>query len=251
MPNALQLNQVIALVKGEKPRAETALTKAYHDIQKVEPLSGISRTYRPKDEDGDQYPSEGNLVQVSVTELINKAAEGLTRLFDLTATLEGGNTLAKADVVVDGNVLLPNVPVTYLLFLEKKMTDLVTFISKLPVLDPSQKWTFDDATNTYRSVSTETVKSKKIPRNHVKAAATDKHPAQVELYYEDVVVGYWTTTRFSGALEQKRVDELLARAKKLQDAVKLAREKANSIEITDAKVGDKFFGYLFSTNGSL
>jgi hypothetical protein len=243
---ALLLNQVIALVKGEKPRAENALTKAYHGIQKTEPLAGISRTYRPKDEDGDQYPSEGTAVQTNVNQLIDIAVTGLTKLFDLTATLETGNTVAKADVVVDGKVLLPNVPVTYLLFLEKKLVDLVTFIGRLPVLDPSQNWTFDPATNTYRADSVDTVKSKKIPRNHEKAPATDKHPAQVELYYEDVVVGYWTTTKFSGAMEAKRKAELLARAQKLQDAVKLAREKANSVEVADVKIGEKFFGYLFS-----
>lgn len=242
----LVLNQVIALVKGAKPRAETALTKAYHGIQRTEPLSGISRTYRPKDEDGDQYPSEGNAVQISVTQIVDEAAAELAKLFDLTATLETGNTLAKADVVVDGQVLLPDVPVTFLLFLEKKLVDLITFISKLPVLDPSQRWTFDSATNTYRTDPVETIKSKKIPRNHVKAPATDKHPAQVEVYQEDVLVGYWTTTKFSGALEAKRVAELLVRAQKLQDAVKLAREKANSTEVTKVSVGEAFFGYLFS-----
>lgn len=242
----LLLNQVIALVKGEKPRAENALTRVYHNIQKSEPLYGITRTYQSRSEDGDHYPSEGNSVQVSVTKLLDDVSKGMTKLFDLTATLETGNTIARADVVVDDLVLLPNVPVTYLLFLEKKMVDMVTLISKLPVLDPSQNWTFDPATNTYRTDPMQTVKAKKIPRNHVKAEATDKHPAQVELYYEDVVVGDWTTTKLSGALTAKRVSELLTRAQKLQDAVKSAREKANSIEVKDVKVGEKFFGYLFN-----
>lgn len=47
-----------------------------------------------------------------------------------------------------------------------------------------------------------------VPRNHVKAEATDKHPAQVEVYHEDVPVGYWTTVKFSGALPARRVNEL-------------------------------------------
>jgi hypothetical protein len=34
----------------------------------------------------------------------------------------------------------------------------------------------------------------------VKAEATEKHPAQVEVYHEDVVVGQWKTVKFSGAL---------------------------------------------------
>lgn len=70
-----------------------------------------------------------------------------------------------------------------------------------------------------------TVRTKKVPRNHVKAEATDKHPAQVDVYYEDVPVGYWTTVKFSGALPARRVNELLDRVEKLQQAVKFAREE--------------------------
>jgi len=90
----------------------------------------------------------------------------------------------------------------------------------------------------------QTTKTKKIPRNHVKAEATDKHPAQVEVYYEDVVVGYWRTVKFSGALPASRVKELLDRVDKLQQAVKFAREEANNSEVTDQHIGDRFFAYL-------
>lgn len=240
------LNQVIALVKGEKPRAENAFTKSYRDSQKTEPMTGISRTYRPKDEDGDQYPAEGNKVQVNADSLLTDVTSALSRLFDLTATLETGNTVAKADVVVDGQIILHDVPVTYLLFLEKKLVDLNTFVRTLPTLDPSVEWSYDEATATFRASAVETFKMKKIPKNHVKAEATDKHPAQVELFYEDVLVGYWTTTRFSGALEATRVRTLIDRVQKLQDAVKAARELANSREVPDVTVSDKIFGYLFS-----
>jgi hypothetical protein len=91
----------------------------------------------------------------------------------------------------------------------------------------------------------QTIKTKKIPRNHVKAEATDKHPAQVEVYYEDVVVGTWRTIKFSGALPASRVNELLNRVEKLQEAVKFAREEANNMEVTEQKVGAKVFQYLF------
>ncbi len=59
----------------------------------------------------------------------------------------------------------------------------------------------------------------------MKAEATDKHPAQVGVYYEDVAVGFWRTVKFSGALPAKRVGELLERVEKLQQAVKFARER--------------------------
>src|SRR5262245_4523368 len=98
----LLLNQVIALVKGEKTRGENALTKAYHTIQRAEPFTGISKTYQPKDEDGDRYPSTGNHVQLTVSQVIDELTKDMTRLFDLTATLDVGNTLATANVEIDG-----------------------------------------------------------------------------------------------------------------------------------------------------
>jgi len=67
----------------------------------------------------------------------------------------------------------------------------------------------------------------------------------VEVYYEDVAIGYWTTVKFSGALPAKRVSEILDRVEKLQQAVKFAREEANGTQAVDRKVGEKVFGYLF------
>ena len=84
-----------------------------------------------------------------------------------------------------------------------------------------------------------------MPRNHVKAEATEKHPAQVEVYYEDIAVVYWTTVKFSGALPAKRINEILDRVVALQNAVKFAREEANNTDAVDQQVGAAVFGYLF------
>jgi len=75
----------------------------------------------------------------------------------------------------------------------------------------------------YATVPTQTVRTKKIPKNWVKAEATDKHPAQVEIFHEDVIVGTWTTIKFSGAVPSMRVNELLTRVDRLVEAVKFAR----------------------------
>jgi hypothetical protein len=182
---------------------------------------------------------------VRTEEILKQVAETLTKLSDVTATKDWANCTAKADVLVDGTVLLKDVPATYLLFLEKQLTDLHTFVKKLPVLDSAETWEYDSTQDCYATEPTQTVKTKKIPRNHVKAEATEHHPAQVEVYYEDVVVGYWRTVKYSGALPAKRVNELLARVEKLQQAVKFAREEANNTEVEDVKIGGKLFQYLF------
>jgi hypothetical protein len=241
-----RLNQIIAVEKGVKSKSYSELTEAHHGLQKATLLAGIARTYQPKDEDGEQYPPESTRVQLRAEEVLRQTASTLTRLFDVTATKDWANCEAKADVTVDGEVLLPAVPATYLLFLEKQLADLHTFVAKLPVLDAAESWGFDRAADCHATEPVLTTKTKKIPRNHVKAEATEKHPAQVEVYYEDVVVGHWRTVKFSGALPASRVKELLERVDKLQQAVKFAREEANNAEVTDQHIGDRVFAYLLS-----
>lgn len=75
---------------------------------------------------------------------------------------------------------------------------------------------------------------------------TDKHPAQVETFDEDVIIGEWKTIKYSGAMPQKRVTEILERIGKLQAAVKFAREEANSIAVTEQKLGSTVFSYLLA-----
>ncbi|MGW7006738.1 DUF7873 family protein [Streptomyces sp. NPDC054933] len=240
-----KLNQIIAVEKGVKSSSHQDLTTAHHGLLKPALLAGISRTYQAKDEEGEQLPPESTRVQVKAEDVLRDTATTLTRLFDVTATKDWANCTARADITVEGRVLLREVPVSYLLFLEKQLAELSTFVRKLPVLDGAESWSLDPSTDWWRTEPVRTVRTKKVPRNHVKAEATDKHPAQVEVYYEDVPVGYWTTVKFSGALPARRVNELLARVEKLQQAVKFAREEANGTEVTDQHVGDAVFGYLF------
>jgi hypothetical protein len=241
-----RLNQIIAVEKGIKSRSYAELTEAHQSLQKAALLAGIARNYQPRDEEGEQYPPESTRVQLRAEDVLRQTGLTLTRLFDVTATKDWTNCVARADVTVDGRVLLANVPATYLLFLEKQLTDLRTFIAKLPVLDASESWVLDQAADCWATEPVQTTRTKKIPRNHVKAEATEKHPAQVEVYYEDVVVGHWRTVKFSGALPAARVKELLGRVDTLQHAVKFAREEANNTEVTDQRVGESVFGYLFA-----
>jgi hypothetical protein len=172
-------------------------------------------------------------------------AATLTELFDVVATQDAANCLAKANVVVDGTPLLKNVPVTTLLFLEKQLVDLHTFVEKLPTLDPGEAWSYNEEVDHYASEPYQTTKTKKVLKNHVKAEATKEHPAQVETYTEDVVVGYWTTVKFSGAVPARERNEMLGRVRKLQEAVKSAREEANGAEVELKKLGGAVFQYVF------
>lgn len=240
----LKLNQLIALEKGAKSAGEGALTRVWHEVQKTGPMSGISRSYQPKDDDGDQLPSESTRLQLRVKELLRQAAVPIGRQLDVGATKDAGNQIATANVKVGETTILTAVPVTTLLTLEKKLDTLAQLVAKLPTLDPAEEWEWDEASNSYRTRVIETVKTKKVPQNHVKAPATDKHPAQVEMYYEDVLVGKWSTIKYSGAISETERTTLAEKVSKLREAVKVAREEANSTPVPDVKIGDAIFFYL-------
>lgn len=240
-----KLNQVIAVVAGKKARAAQVITEAYHKLQKQGLFDGITRTYRPKDEDGEKFPNETKHAQVKLNDVLREVSEALVEQYDTVATQDAANCKAVADVKVNGTVILPAVPVTHLLFLEKQVNDLATFVSKLPTLDPADEWAFDSNADAYATEPSETVKTKKIPRNHVLAEATKEHPAQVQVYNEDVVVGYWKTIKFSGALPAKDKNAMADRVRLLHQAIVTAREEANSIEVAQVREGQAVLDFVF------
>jgi hypothetical protein len=240
-----KLNQIIAIASGRKSDVQKTVTELYHTIQKEALFDGINRTYKPRAEDGEALPSESKHVQKKVKDLIKEAVTSWTELFDVTLTQDHGNCLAKASVAVDDRVILKDVPVTTLLFLEKQLHDVATFVSKLPVPDPASKWDYDQRQDCLATVPTQTVRTKKVPKAFVKYEATREHPAQVEVFHEDIIVGDWTTILYTGRISAQEKNEILVRVKKLQDAVKIARESANSIEVDNQKMGEATFKYIF------
>ena len=244
-----KLNQIIAVQSSKKALAKEALTEAYQQLQKTDLLTGLSRSYKPKDEMGEVLPPESKLVQVKVQDAIQRSTRAMVEMFDIVATQDWANCEAKADVVVSGRTILAQVPVTYLLFMEKQLVDLHTFVEKLPVLDAAERWTFDASQDCFASEAYQSLRTKKVPKTHIKYEATKEHPAQVEMYMEDVTVGTWTSVKYSGAVPAAKRNAMLDRVRALQDAVKAAREQANSKEVELKKTGDAVLDFIFKEGG--
>ncbi len=240
-----KLNQVIAVVTSKKKLANEAVAAAGQSIQKETLFEGISRTYTPRDEEGERFPAESKSVQTSVDQLIETVCGPLTEMFDTVLTQETANQAASGALELDGRCLARDLPVTYLLFLEKQLNDLIAFINKLPVLNLAEDWQWDDRANRYASAPSETVKTKKVPRAFVKYEATKEHPAQVEMFTEDTVVGSWKTIKFSGALKASDKAAMLDRARRLHEAVVTTREACNSIEATQQRIGRSLLDFVF------
>lgn len=245
------LCQILAVRASVKGDTERKLMKHHHLLRQQPLLSGMARTYEPRDDDDYRFPDETTQVQVKAEAVLREIAVDLADMFDVTAAMDWTNQHARADVVLLGGddpvTLLTDVPVTYLLFLEKQLVSLEDMIRKLPTLPATENWTLDPATDMYKSDAIGSIKTKKIMRNHVRAAATEKFPAQVDTYTEDVPIGTWTTVKFSGALPADRVNKMLNRVISLLHAVRFAREQANLEGIVpDLHPGRRIFDYLFA-----
>ena len=241
----MKIHQLIAILQSTKSKANKAKTSVQQVAQKTELFKGLSRTYEPRNEDGYVYPPESKSVQMKAEDLIQQFQEACTELFNLCATQERSNTRARASVVVDDQVIVADVPVGTLLFLEKQLGDVQTFISRIPVLDVDQEWDYDSNRGCYVTQPKQTAKTKKITKPVVLYEATKEHPAQVKEVSEDVVEGTWSLINFSGALPQDQINEMLRRLDKLLKAVVIAREEANSMDIEEQKIADPIFNYIF------
>jgi hypothetical protein len=244
-----RLAQILAVEKGVRKAAKIALTQAHRSTEKPELALGFHKTFRFLDEDEtSRVPDEKRRAQFAYRQVFQEVERGLRQLFDVTATKDWANTEAAADVVVDGTTIIMSAPVTYLLFLEKQLDDLHTFVAKVTELPTDQDWTRDENSEFYVANPPETVKTKKVKTFEVIVPPTEHHPAQVGEHTKDEVVGHWQTILYSGAISRTEKADILERIVKLRDAVKYAREEANSTEITNQEVGEALLGYVFGNS---
>ena len=241
-----KLNQMVAVVTGKKTRFARSITELYQTAQKETLYNGLAKTYRPKDENGTTYPDEVKHMELRASEVIKQGYELFADMWDAIATVDVANTRAVGDITVDGVELLKSVPLPHLLYMEKQLADVETFVRHIPTLSPTEEWHFDENQNAYVTRVSSSNRTTKVKKTHVAVPATKEHPAQALTYDEDEVVGTWDTRKFSGALPVNRKSEIIAKIAKLRDAVKMAREQANDLKIEQVKFSNKLLDFVFA-----
>jgi len=248
---ATYLHQLIAVQRGVDEEVAKTLGSVRHLLAvegDQDPKTGLSRTYQAREEGGEELPAQSRRVQITAAELTGRAVTALERLFNLKFTREEGNCNARANVVVDGVDVLTDVPVGYLMFLEAQVDQIVGMIDQIPTLNPADEWT-DTAPGlrdgVWASAPRKTAVTKRMPQVQVMYDATKEHPAQVRPYETEVTVGWWTTVKYSGQMDPKVQQDMRARAIKVKDAVRKAREQANRLEVTDRQA-TPLLNYIFT-----
>ncbi|MFI5296566.1 MAG: hypothetical protein ACHREM_00590 [Polyangiales bacterium] len=232
----MKLHHVLAVESGIKNKTTDVLTAIYKLFQKPDFFNGHMKTFAPRSENQDssmyeQLPDDRKNVQQNVAAMLGTIRDKQTELFDLSFKRDTTNCIAKSDIAVDGVVILKDVTVLYLLWLGHQLDNLHSEVSKIPTLDPAEKWTFDAQQNLWATEPTKQIRTKKMEVPLVLAPSTPQHAAQVKTITEDVRTGDWTTIKYSSAMPVDQRDAILSRVEKLQNAVKHARETANSTDV--------------------
>ena len=239
-----KLNQVIAARTHKTPILTKALIHVANKLQKQDLFLGISRRYVPFNDDGRQLPDEVKNVQVTVPEVLAEASEIMSDLIDLELTNAVGNNSAYADVVVDGQVLLNDVPVTGLMALEKLLKEKRQLLERIPTNVTSSSWTYSEDTNLWSTPEQGTVRTAKVPRVIVKYEATEFGPAQTEMVTIDEPEGTWWSSSSSGCVSPSSKAAMLKRCDNLLVAVKAAKEQANMIDVTPVDAGARLMKWI-------
>lgn len=242
----IRQHQLLAIEKGVKSKAKSVLDRAYHTIQRAPLFVGLSRTFHPLNEEGPNFPPERTKVQQSVDDLVKDVRVAIADELNVTLRKDLTNTEAKADLIVDGEVVLKDAPVTFLLSLEKSLVDMRTFVSKLPVLESAEDWKHDVNSGLFKTEPTETLKTQKQPEVIRVFEPTEHQKGVHEVVQKDVPIGSWRTVKESGALPAPKKAALLERVEKLLRATQMAREEANSIDVVgEQQAGEAVMRFIF------
>lgn len=188
-------------------------------------------------------------VEDTVPNQLDFLAKHIAPYWDVLLQKEAANQHAKADIIINGEVLAKDVPAIVLLSLEKKLTALMPLYTAVPTLNAAESWNIDPTYSKPNVYCTRHAEERQQTQNVeeyiIVAQATDKHPAQVAKQTKTNIIGKYIVNSFSGAIPSIEKANKLGRLTALIRAVKTARQRANEQEVnTSLKIGDALLSYI-------
>lgn len=241
-------------VEADKSAVASALVDEAINTFSKKPEHFVGQSRRVEmfadDRQAENTSDRKELVETVDSKLAHVWENGLADAINVTLSKENSNTSeqARADVVVQGKVILKNVPAIALLALEKKLGVLKGLYAAIPTLDTNFAWVPDETAvlpGTLRTAhSQEAYKTEKVLEHKVLYEATKEHPAQIEKYAIDRNVGKIITDKMSGMITPAAKARLLGRISALSTAVKEARQRANMADVLPLNVAEDIRSFI-------
>lgn len=246
----MKLFEVLAIEADRTNAAKRIMEEAITVFTKKPNLfSGRHKTTKMFEEGrSNEDTVEAQAVTETVDSKLAYISESIANMINVTAMKETANQSANADIIVDGVKIAENVPATMLLNLEHKLSNIRDVLLAIPTLSSGIHWESDPGSGVgiFRTKLPDiTFRTEKEVKHKVLVAATDKHPAQIEKWSEDVKVGRIETTNYSGMISPAKKSEYMTRIDKLMSAVKTARQRANAVEVNKSiDIGNNLMAYV-------
>jgi len=241
-----KLHEVLAVEPGLKGTADKIVEEAKNTFAKKRGhFEGAYRGYQKILDGTIEHVPQVKPLETTVADKLEYVERHIVKALDCIYQKEDANTLAKADLVVDGTTIAKDLPATFLLNLENRFKEIRKMYNLIPTLDPSHVWTISTTeNNVYESNEIETLKTEKVIEPLLLAPATKEHPAQVDKISRDRIVGKWLTRVKSGAITPSGKSRLLGRLDTLVRAIKKARMRANNQTAKKIDIGKKLFDFI-------
>ena len=237
-----KLHELLSIEPDLRNEAQKISGEVRETLADPKRVHGMIRTFRPIVEDEDPLPDERVEMLTTVRNELIRYNVSMAKFIDSAVSKEVTNTVASATLQLGESKF--ELPATALLNLENRLAEIRKVYAAIPTLDPAEVWNYDETLEVYVAEVRMAYKTRKVPKTHVSYEATKEHPAQIELYHEDIRVGEREQIMHSGALTLARKRVLLGRIDDMLKAVKQARQRANDIEVKEIEIADLIFGVI-------
>lgn len=239
-----KLHELLAVEGDLKGQAQRVLGEVKDLFQGgISKFLGQIETHQPASENDEQLPPKITHVATTVAHQLGILEKAFVSWIDVSIQKEHTNQAAGAHLEIGEEVY--DLSATALLNLESKLAELRSAYRAIPTNDVTTPWKWDSDNGVFVS-DPPTIRrtTKKEMKSFVAVPATEHHPAQVEIYAEDVLSGHKTIVTQSGMITPTDKQGRLDRLESLLQEVRKARQRANDIETDSTKIGRAIFAYI-------
>jgi len=244
-----KLHELLSVEGDLSAAAERIIGEAIDTFSnKEDRFSGHHRTLTMLDDarQGENLEEE-KPVDTTVYGKLNHVQNVVGKYYDALYQKETANSNAKADLIINGQVIANDVPATFLLGMESRLRKMRAVVESIPTLRPGLAWV--DASeigeHVFKAPAKTAFKTEKFTDSRILYEATEHHPAQIDTWSADKNVGRVEVVHRSGMISPAEKSKIIGRVDDVIRAVKKARQRANTIEVEERKIGNDLFTYIF------
>lgn len=242
-----KLHQLLAVESDLDGKFKRVCEETKKTFAKPALFTGFNRRLEVFEEDSVDWPEENQDMTTTVKDRIDYTSTSIVAYLDALYQKEATNQTAQADLIVDGTTIGTKVPATFLLGLETRLKYIRGVYEAMPTLGAGIEWkpSLDKGDGIFEMVHPEEkIKTKMTFKSQILVEPTEHHPAQIEKWEEQIPVGKFIKTVWTGLVTSATKAEMLGRIDKLLRAVKMARQKANSAKVVNDHIAANIMDYI-------